>query len=320
MSTTEPPSRAWRVVAILIVGPALVLAYKTGSRIAAEREADTFVRTLGSTGPDGRPDPRALVHVERGSGALISVLERMVREGPFEHRAPIARALGFSRRLECLRELVLALRDRCVDAELVALPRPWPCRVYPPDELALETGEDGNAAMEELAKGEDGFLRGWGQTFLVASGKRPLDGTVCALMKGEGLLAERAGALAVAGLGKPLDPGAVPGLVALVADTPRGRVAAALLARSGSSLPEGREEAVRALAARLTPADEKLVRDPRAVARAAQALLARGDARAAELLGELAAVDSGAREALVAAVESSESVEVREAARRALSR
>jgi hypothetical protein len=318
MTRVEPPSRAWRVAVVLIVGPALVLAYKTGSRISAEREVDTFVRTLDSTGPDGRPDPRALVHVERGSGALIAVLERMVREGPFENRASIARALGFSRRLECLRELVLELRDGCVDPELVALPRPWPCAVYPPDELALETGEAGTAAMEDLAREEDAFLRGWGQTFIVASGKRPLDGAVLSLLNGRGRLAERAGALAVASLGKPVDPGAVPALVALLGETSRGRVAAALLARGGATLPAERAEETRALAAKLSPADEKLVRDPRAVARASRALLERGDARAAEILGELASVDSGARAALVAAVESSSSVEVRDAARRAL--
>jgi hypothetical protein len=320
MTRVEPPSRAWRVVLVLIVGPALVLAYKTGSRISAEREVDAFVRTLDSKGPDGRPDPRALVHVERGSGALITVLERLVREGPFETRAQIARALGFSRRLECLRELVLELRDGCVDPELVALPRAWPCTVYPPDELALETGEAGFAAMEDLAREEDAFLRGWGQTFLVASGKRPLDGAVFSLMNGRGRLAERAGGLAVSSLGKPVDPGAVRALVALLGETSRGRVAAALLARSGQSLPAGRAEEIRALAAKLSPADEKIVRDPRAVARASRALLERGDAGAADILGELATVDSGAHQALVAAVDSSASPEVREAARRALSR
>ncbi len=316
--TAEPRSHAGRIVLLLIVGPILALGYKTGSRIAAEREAEKVERELASERPDGRPDPRALAHVERGSGAFLDVLVRHAREGQFEYRAAIARALGFSRRLECLRELVLELRDGCVSPELVALPRPWPCPCYPPDELALETGEAGLGAMRELERDEDPFVRGFAHTFLAATGERSIDGELLRLMGDEGTLGARAVAIAAASVEKPrvaLDGAG--GLVAFVGPTPLGRVCAALLVRSGAHVPPAREGEVKALAAALTRADVTLERDRGAVARAARAL-AWGDASAAATLGELASVDSAARDALVAAVASSDSADVREAAKRAL--
>lgn len=320
-SGSEPPSRAWHVVALLIVGPILVLGYKVGSRISAERDAEKIVRPLGSYGPDGRPDARSLARVQRGSGALVETLEGMIREGPFEHRAPIARALGYSRRLECLRNLVLVLRDGCVDPEQVALPRDWPCACYPPDELALEAGEKGRAAMTALEKDEDPFVRGFAHEHLVATGERSIDLDLVRLAGEDGMLGERAGAL----LAAPLEAKDAPrvsldgatGLLALAGPTPRGRVAAALLERSGAKVPDARVAELTALVRALSPADVKLVRDPRAVARAERSL-ARGDAKAVALLAELAAVDPRAREVLVAAVSSATDPAVREAASRAL--
>ncbi len=320
-SSDEPPSKTWHVVALLIVGPILIFGWKTGSRIAAEREAEKIVRPLASLGADGRPDPRALAHVERGSGALIETLVRMVREGPFEHRAPVLRALGYSKRLECLRDLVLLLRDGCVAPEKVALTRPWPCTALPPDELALEAGAKGQAQMLLLEKDEDPFVAAFAHTHLVATGERTIDGRFVRLLQEDGVIGERAGALLASALERKDAPrvaqDAVPGLLVLAGPTPRGRAAAALLERSGSKVPDAKIAELTALVQALSPADLRVVRDPLAVARAERSL-ARGDASAAKVLADLAAIDSRAREALLAAVSSATDPAVRDAAERAL--
>jgi hypothetical protein len=219
-----------------------------------------------------------------------------------------------------LKPLIHVLGDGCVDPELVAIPRDFPCTAYPPDILALECQEEGDAAMLALEKDTDAFVRGYAHEFLAATGKRTVHGELVFLLREEGLLGTRAGALAVHFLASPkvaLD--AVESLVLLAGPTPKGRVAAALLVGSGAALPETRAKEIRALAAQLTEADKILVRDPRVVARSERAL-ARGDPAAAKVLGTLAAVDSRAHDALVAAVSSGDSPEVRAAAAAALGR
>lgn len=316
----DPPSRAWRIVAILIVGPVLVLAYRTGSHITAEREADQLVRPLCSTTSDGRPDPRAVLHITRGSDALLAVLESTVREGPRWQRAPIARALAVSSRLELLRPLVTILRDGCVELDLVAGTRPgWPFHLLPPDELALSQGARGEAAMETLARDPDPWVRAYAYTFLVAVSHGPVSAPLVALLRGKDvLLRERAAGLAVQALDGESDVSrdAVPGLVELASPSPLGRVAARLVVRR---FPAEATPGLTKLSEELSAADRALALDERATARAARGL-ARGDPGEATVLEGLASRDAGALDALVAAVESSNPIAVRRAAIGALLR
>jgi hypothetical protein len=314
----DPPSRAWRVVAILIVGPILVLAYRTGSRITAEREADQLVRPLAAITADGRPDRRAVLHVTRGSDALLEALERTVREGDYWKRAPILRALAASGRLELLRSLVAILRDGCVDLDLVAGRRAgWPFACLPPDELALSRGDEGRRALSALASDHDPFVRAYAHTFDLASSQGPIDVSVLSCLTGkDDLLRGRAAGLLVNAFERdiPLAQETAPALVALVGATPLGRVAARLVA---ARFPGQVTDGIRARSEELSHVDLVLARDERATARASRAL-ARGDPEAASVLGGLASRDASAIDALIAAVDSSQPIVVRRAAVAAL--
>lgn len=324
----EAPSRLTfpRLLFLVLVGPLLVLAWRTGSKISADREAWRLGRELSAMTPDGRPDARVMLHLLHGSSALFQVLEQKVRTGPPEERAGIARALGCSRHPAILPELVAELRDGCLDPESVVTGgrRAFPLRVLPPDELALSQETHMRSEVEALLLDTSApFDKGWARTYLLALRSVPdfaepapasaplyaLGADVVALAASEdAVLRERAVRLltwtltaapdAIHGSAPLVHPSARAALVALVAPRPVGRLAAAVLARF---FLDAANEEVRSLSEQLLPADLVLARDPLAVAHAARAL-ARGDATAATTLGVLATRDPDALEALVQAV------------------
>jgi hypothetical protein len=322
----------------------LALGWRTGSRIAAEREAWRLGREFSAQTEDGRPDGRILLRLKRGSGALLAVLEKKVREGPFEERAGIARALGCSGRIECLPELVAELRDGCVDPEAVVIGgRPeFPLRVLPPDELVLNQETRLCRVAEDLAlESEDPFTRGWAKTHLAATATLPsyrgapsesesrwkaywLDAELIRLVRSDNPILHERAARVLARIHSRangwLSKDGREAAIELAAPTPEGRLVARVLVTLGDETGGdwiADRSKLRALSDDLTDADLLLARDPLAVARATRAL-ARGELDAAATLALLAARDPAAREALVASLDSSVPADVRAAAAAAL--